>query len=493
LCGIHLTGEEELTARGVLADRIGSIVDPVAVQLAHVERLELLDRVAARTHPQRLFDHGEQVDEHVGAQQVVHRVLPHTVAGGEREQMRALVGRVVVDVHVGVARATLRDVVEEVEKRLPFLGERVRPERQEPLRRLDQPKQVVDTPLLAAVFAVERVALEVEENVALVGPGQCGESGRVNDLERGGLRARGGQLHACLLAQSGHGRFGQTHNGPGGCRESIDREDPRLSQLLALGQLDAGDEQHVAVRVDLLGARGTATARRVARVAPLCGRVGGYPLVDEPLQSRATLAVHREDVAQAVGTRAAVSEQEIHVGPEGNPERGELVTVGSQLQQGGDLLAAGELGVVHLVLPCLVQQEEIGKPEKPAVEERRLEQRVCTRTQRGLGFGGRPGQLAHGRALELHYRPRLLELLERPQFVRVTQGARAAEHRVGFFGHLGDTAQLAVELAHQCPLAVRGRGQIAGAVDNDGRGRGGCCGVAVKKEQWGPPGGSLQR
>ena len=56
-----------------------------------------------------LAHNGKKVDKHVGAQQVIDLVLADSVAGCQPEQRVRLVGRVVVDVHVGEALPPLAD------------------------------------------------------------------------------------------------------------------------------------------------------------------------------------------------------------------------------------------------------------------------------------------------------------------------------------------------------------------------------------------------
>ena len=137
--------------------------------------------------------------------------------GREREQVRSFVGRVVVDVQVRIFRPSLLDVGEKFDESGAFLGERVCPERHERLVRLNEPEEVVDPPLVDGRgcprglprLEVERVALEVEEDVALVGRGQHGERRRIVELDLGylpdGLRPH---LQLGLRAQNGDGRVG---------------------------------------------------------------------------------------------------------------------------------------------------------------------------------------------------------------------------------------------------------------------------------------------
>ncbi len=85
----------------VADDRVVALLHVARADLvAHVERFELLDGVRARTHPQRAAHHRVEIDEDAVAQQLVDVRLAHAVPRGHRQQVRGLVGRVVVDVHV---------------------------------------------------------------------------------------------------------------------------------------------------------------------------------------------------------------------------------------------------------------------------------------------------------------------------------------------------------------------------------------------------------
>ncbi len=123
--------------------------------------------------------------------------------------------------------------VEKVEQRLLLGGEVVRPECGERLVVVDEPEQVVDAPLL--VLEVQRVALEVEVDVAGVGGGQVADHRRLVQHERrGGVRVvarNGGRLQRRLRLQLRVGARRQravlgTIRGGG---ERLDAQDARLT------------------------------------------------------------------------------------------------------------------------------------------------------------------------------------------------------------------------------------------------------------------------
>ena len=191
---VELPGGEQFAGAHVLEDRVAARLHLGLAQLgAHVERLELLDRVRPAAHPHRPLHDRVEVDEHAVGEQLVDGRLPHAVPRGDREEVRALVARVVVDVHVRVRRPTRGDEREELLERHPLLREAVRPERREPLGRVDHAEQVVEAPVGCRALGVERIALEVEEQVAGVGLGDRGEGrGVAHDHGRGQRRVVGG-------------------------------------------------------------------------------------------------------------------------------------------------------------------------------------------------------------------------------------------------------------------------------------------------------------
>ena len=137
------------------------------------EDLHLLEPVARHRGDDPAAHDLEQVDEDAAAQQVVDLRLAGAVAAHQPAQRGDLVGGVVVDVHVGVlAQARVDEVDERLERGL-LARVVVGPERREVVVRVEHAPEVLEAPVLVP----ERVALDVEEEVAGRGVGQEREAG----------------------------------------------------------------------------------------------------------------------------------------------------------------------------------------------------------------------------------------------------------------------------------------------------------------------------
>ena len=177
-----------------------------------------------------------------------------------------------------VALATLADHREEVDERLALAGAVVRPQRPEGAARFEHAPQVLQAPL-AAVGGPQRVALEVEEQVALVGIGQqrsaaARRRSRTAACRRRVARSAGGP------ARSATRRSAPTVRAPGrrGRASADDGGDAGVDQPGALADPHAGHQQQVVVLADLDRAFGTAEACPHARrppTTPRCRRPGG--------------------------------------------------------------------------------------------------------------------------------------------------------------------------------------------------------------------------
>ena len=252
-------------------------------------------------------------------------------------------------------------------------------------------------------------------------------------------------------------------------REVLDRPDPGLPERLALRHAHPRDEQQVAVRSDLGRAVGAAPARGVARVVP-GDRAGlALVLVEDRLQPPAALAVDRQQVAHVVQRLLAVAEDETDLRVHGDAAALELVGVGGELQERGDLRVPRELRVVDGV-GLASTHEEVGAAVEAAVEERALEHDVgataqdgegllALRDERGLVVGvlvaDLDDALAEVGAVEV----------EDLVLVQVAELGGALEHRVGGVDRL-DALQLDVERSQGGELARRGLRQVGGAVDD---------------------------
>ena len=144
-----------------LDDRGAAVLDRrEAVEVEQV--LDLLQPVPRPRDHQPAPDDAVEVDEHLAPQEVVELGLARAVAAHHPPQRRDLVLRVVVDVHVRVLREPRVDEVDELlERRLLLLAAR-RPQRLERVVAVAEAPEVLE----AALGVPERVALEVEEEVA---------------------------------------------------------------------------------------------------------------------------------------------------------------------------------------------------------------------------------------------------------------------------------------------------------------------------------------
>ena len=79
----------------------------------------------------------------------------------------------------------------------------------------------------------------------------------------------------------------------------------------------------------------------------------------------------------------------MHVVADGDTQALQLLAVGRDLKQGGDLGVAGQFRVVHLVAAIRHPHDEVGETDHPPVEEGGLEQHVSTVVQRPFGGGRR--------------------------------------------------------------------------------------------------------
>ncbi len=479
----------------VLGDRVVAARDNgTFARLGPVDRLEVLDRVAGAADAQGVLDDRVQVDEHAAAQPLVDDVFADTVARGERAQVGALVGGVVVDVQVGVHGTAGLDVGEEVDERLPLVGEAVRPVGSEVGVRIDHSEQVVDAPLARVVLGVERVALEVEVEVAGARGGQCVQ--RAGGAHRHGRRTAGGGpgglcLEVGLDAQRVERRAGDARllrdGGSGAVVDAGQLAQGRDADGAELRPLRSGEPGHLADVVvgDNLGhAPGAAAAVGDLGVAPGDRLALGHPRAQQPVQPLAAGAQHGRDVVELVAARLAISEDQPHLGVDGDAEPLELLGVGGELQQRGDLRAAGELAVEHAVAAVGHPLEEVGVADEGdrrvvgpgcgavvAVDEGALHDERHARLQ-GVerllrGHLDRGKVAVDARDLEHRIRApaRLGELRavigDDGELVSVAERGRAGEHGIGLVEDGGQLAQLGVEVARDGELALGGAREVA--------------------------------
>ena len=159
----------------------------------HVEWLKFLDAVGVLGDPDAVPDGLVQVHQEPVAQPAVHGVFAGNVHDGEFPERRLLIGGVVVDVHVRVVLPPFLHVVEEIEEGLLLRFPAVRPERPEnpgdtgSRRCFDDAEQVLQSPDSGGLFLPQRIALEVEEDVAVARRGKLGQRVFRNDSEADGV------------------------------------------------------------------------------------------------------------------------------------------------------------------------------------------------------------------------------------------------------------------------------------------------------------------
>ena len=349
---VELAVAAQFAVARVLGDRVGGRGDVAGSQLrTHVQRLQRLQAERLATGPNALAHNRIQVDQRPAAQQVVDLVFADAVAAGQPQQRRLLVCGVVVDVHVGKPLAPLGHQREEVDQRFPLVGAVMRPQRMEGARfaAFENTEQIFQAPV-DAVGRPQRVALEVEEQVALVGLGQQGQRLRVGHLE---LRCAGvafANLQCGLRDQGVQRAGGHVGDRAGVLGQLGHRGDARVDQLGALGDPHARDEQQVVGRTHLLLADRAAEAGPHAVVFPAHRATAGVVIVEQALQSRALLAVHRDQLVDLVVDRGAVAENQFGFRVHRNAGVAQRVGVGGDLKQRGDFRRAGQLGVGNLVL-----------------------------------------------------------------------------------------------------------------------------------------------
>ena len=310
----------QLAVAGVLDDRVGRGGHLAGAQLvAHVERLELLDAVAV---PTRMLCAPTGTGRRARRRAAGRRPRPRRRRSGRPaaaapSSRRPRSGRCAVR----VALRRLRTIARKSTQRLPLLGPVVRPERAGTRRSASSTPEQVLQPPLAAVGRPQRVALEVEEQVALVGLGQH-LSGCASTTSNGGLpsiarrdlqpglrgqrvdRARGQLGHRAVVR-------GQVRARGDARRRSAGRAGWPACRRPAAGRRARGP-----------GSRTPGSGSRRARSSSShdTGGAAGEVVVEQPLQRRAPGPVDREQVVDAVAADGAVAEHQLDVGaPPGRP------------------------------------------------------------------------------------------------------------------------------------------------------------------------------
>ena len=384
-----------------------------------------------------------------------------------------------VDVEVRPAAPPGREVGDEVDECLPLLRAVMGPQGPEPGLRaggqvdpvdLDEPEEVLQAPDRRPGLAPQRVALEVEEDIALARlrqPLQC-----VGGEHLEGHRARGvalaGELQPRLGPQPLEGRPAHVGDRPLHHGEVVDRRHAGLDEATPRRHPHPGDEEDVAGLLGLCLARRAAAAGQPARVPPPRRAVVGPVVGEDPVEPGAPGPVGRHDVGQRVlGDRARAEDQARGRG--GRDARGtERRGIRGDLEEGRDRVVAGELGVGDEPAGGGAL-EEVGVADEPAVEEGRLVDDLCVRAQGGEGLVGGQGEAGEvvGRSRELDDPPGMDpgQTAQLALLVRVAQLDDAPLHRVLVGGRPLGPAERDVELANEGELAARGEAQVAGADD----------------------------
>ncbi len=212
-----------------------------------------------------------------------------------------------------------------------------------------------------------------------------------------------------------------------------------------------------------------AAAAGVARVSPAQVFVSFEPLGDHPLEFGALRSVHRGDVAEVVGGRRPVAEDQVHLAARRDAVRLHPFRVGGELEQGADLRVPGELGVVDLVLPLFVADDEVRESDEARtlggrrLVEGRLVQHVGTLFERVQRLLRCCLVVTRSGSLELHDVSGLLEDVEVVELVLVPQAGGALEHVVVLVRQGPAATELGVEAAEERPLAGRPRAEVARA------------------------------
>ena len=252
-------------------------------------------------------------------------------------------------------------------------------------------------------LGVERVALEVEEEVAVVGAREGAERRRRDHLVR---RAGGGALGGLRRRDDRAGAAGNSAGVPAGlssCRRACVRSIPNVSGFMPAGVAGVVasasiDSIPAARRRSRCTGRMPATSSRSRAATTSASHVAQRPQAmtpssprgspqaigapagaeieaavgDERRQPLAPEAEDGEQIVDRVPAHAAVAEQQLDVVGALDAEPIELVDVGGELHQRRDPGMTGELGVLHHPAAGVVAHQEVGEPDEVGGRERRL-------------------------------------------------------------------------------------------------------------------------
>ncbi len=417
------------------------------------------------------------------AQQVIHLVLADTVAAGQPQQGGPLVRRVVVDVHVRMGGAPPGDVLQEVQQGLTFLAAVVCPERAEDQggavgragaagRRLDHPEQVLQAALREIAVRPERVALEVEEDVARAGRRERGQPAGVEQLVEHRAVAVATHLQTRLRGQRRQRRRRDTRHVAARAGEVVDGADPGREQPFALRRAHAGHQQQVTMPFHLRATHLATPAGAVSRIGPLHRVSPRHPLPADGLRPGMPRPVDRNDVGQRPRDRRPVPQQQHALGGNRHLQPLQLVGVRGDLQQRRHRRVSRQFRIVHHPAPVRAAHQEIGDAVEPGPGERGLVEHVRAAAQRRRGApcrvreavgGGRAGPVQPEHAgpggLVILAESRQ-EPVEGPPFVCQAQCRGALAHRVDGGRSRGGAPECDVQVAQPPEFARDGARHI---------------------------------
>ncbi len=214
----------------------------LAGALKTVKMLHILDRVGFLGNGDAAAHHGVEVAEASFPQPPVQPGLADAVPGAQAAQGRDLVGGIVVNMRIRVGRKAGVEQVEEVDQRLFLRSVIMRPEGDE-VRAVPDAMQVFQP--LDACVGVERIALDVVEEVALGRSGEQVEPLALRRFAQNMMRALRGTvgLQAGLEAQAVERRAGETGHALLLFGEARHGGDPGGLQLGHLAAADPRDKE----------------------------------------------------------------------------------------------------------------------------------------------------------------------------------------------------------------------------------------------------------
>src|SRR5579862_180540 len=321
----------------------------LALAAGHVERFEILDRVAWFGDPHGLANDAVEIDEFSLPEQIVDLVFPSAVEHGEAFEGALFVSGVMIDMCVGSFRQTRRDEIDGLLEGLLLTGTIMAPKRREswPFGLFGDEAEEIFEPAVE-----ERIALHVEEQITRARPRQTSESLAGRDVQKlvtilaicpfRDLKAR-------LAAKTTKGVRLQIGD-PCAGREPSESRHRRHSGSLQLRHLAAGDVGDEAEMVGRLpfGVAAVAPAAQAAMAAGLGDR-HGRNLLDKGLKALASNVEVIVKIRQRERDGTAIAEDDMDVWRHESLFGGEQERIDAKLQDVLGLCRPRQLGVDWLV------------------------------------------------------------------------------------------------------------------------------------------------